>query len=55
VNTDKGITSEWLLDKNNKHKEIVSKEDLIKAILVPPVATIGAGDIVGSINQRSVK
>jgi UDP-N-acetylmuramate--alanine ligase len=30
----KGITSEWLLDKiDNKHKEIVSKQDLIKTIL----------------------
>jgi UDP-N-acetylmuramate--alanine ligase len=45
----KGITSEWLLDKiDNKHKEIVSKQDLIKTILetnAQVIVTIGAGDI----------
>jgi UDP-N-acetylmuramate--alanine ligase len=56
----KGITSEWLLDKiDNKHKEIVSKQDLIKTILetnAQVIVTIGAGDIgASSINQRSVK
>lgn len=44
-----GITSEWLLDKiDNQHKEIVSKEGLIKAILksdAQVIVTIGAGDI----------
>jgi UDP-N-acetylmuramate--alanine ligase len=47
----KGITSEWLLDKiDNKHKEIVSKQDLIKTILetnAQVIVTIGAGDIGG--------
>jgi UDP-N-acetylmuramate--alanine ligase len=44
-----GITSQWLLDKiDNQHKEIVSKENLIKAILKSNsqvIVTIGAGDI----------
>jgi UDP-N-acetylmuramate--alanine ligase len=44
-----GITSKWLLDKiDNKHKQIVSKGDLIKAVLksnAQVIVTIGAGDI----------
>ncbi|SDX32696.1 UDP-N-acetylmuramate--L-alanine ligase [Flavobacterium degerlachei] len=44
-----GITSEWLFDKiDNQHKEIVSKERLIEAILksnAQVIVTIGAGDI----------
>ena len=44
-----GITSEWLLGKiDNEHKEIVSKDQLIKAVLksdAQVIVTIGAGDI----------
>jgi len=44
-----GITSQWLFDKiDNKNKEMVSKEDLIKAILksdAQVIVTMGAGDI----------
>lgn len=44
-----GITSEWLLSKiDNKHKKMVSKTDLIPAILenkAKIIVTIGAGDI----------
>jgi UDP-N-acetylmuramate--alanine ligase len=44
-----GVTSKWLLDKiDNRHKQIVSKGDLIKVILksnAQVIVTIGAGDI----------
>jgi UDP-N-acetylmuramate--alanine ligase len=44
-----GVTSAWLLDKiDNQHKEIVSKNCLIDAILksdAEVIVTIGAGDI----------
>ncbi|WP_348822742.1 UDP-N-acetylmuramate--L-alanine ligase [Flavobacterium aestuarii] len=44
-----GVNSQWLMDKmTNKHKRIVSKEDLISEILANNAAvivTIGAGDI----------
>ena len=44
-----GITSQWLMDKmTNKHKKIVSKEDLIPEILANDatvIVTIGAGDL----------
>jgi UDP-N-acetylmuramate--alanine ligase len=44
-----GITSQWLLEKiNNNHKKLVSKQQLIPAILessATVIVTIGAGDI----------
>lgn len=44
-----GINSQWLMDKmTNKHKKIVSKEDLISSILANDasvIVTIGAGDL----------
>ena len=44
-----GITSSWLLSKmNNENKKLISKEDLIPAILesdATVIVTIGAGDI----------
>ncbi len=44
-----GITSSWLLSKmDNKHKKLVSKNDLIPTILkshATVIVTIGAGDI----------
>lgn len=44
-----GITSQWLCDKmTNPHKKVISKSDLIPAILKSDckvVVTIGAGDI----------
>ncbi|NGY36159.1 UDP-N-acetylmuramate--L-alanine ligase [Flavobacterium sp. XN-5] len=53
-----GITSEWLLKKvENKNKKLVSKENVIGAILESDaqiIVTIGAGDIgelVGSIKK----
>ncbi|TDE06279.1 UDP-N-acetylmuramate--L-alanine ligase [Flavobacterium hiemivividum] len=53
-----GITSEWLLNKvENKNKKLVSKENVIGAILESDaqiIVTIGAGDIgelVGSIKK----
>jgi UDP-N-acetylmuramate--alanine ligase len=55
----KGITSEWLLDKiDNKHKEIVSKQDLIKTILESNAHSNHRSRRywrASSINQRSVK
>jgi UDP-N-acetylmuramate--alanine ligase len=53
-----GITSEWLLGKvDNKNKKLVSKENVIGAVLESDaqiIVTIGAGDIgelVGSIKK----
>ena len=44
-----GITSQWLLNKiDNNHKKLVSKKELIPAILESDanvIVTIGAGDI----------
>lgn len=44
-----GITSQWLLEKvQNKHKKLVTKEELIPTILLTNatiIVTIGAGDI----------
>ncbi|WP_269221822.1 UDP-N-acetylmuramate--L-alanine ligase [Flavobacterium sp. IMCC34518] len=44
-----GVTSQWLMNKmTNGHKKIVSKEDLIPAILANDarvIVTIGAGDL----------
>ncbi|WP_366186811.1 UDP-N-acetylmuramate--L-alanine ligase [Flavobacterium ovatum] len=53
-----GVTSAWLMGKmDSKNKKLVSKEDLIAAILesdAPIIVTIGAGDIgelVGTIKK----
>jgi UDP-N-acetylmuramate--alanine ligase len=44
-----GVNSQWLMDKmTSERKKLVSKEDLIKAILVSDakiIVTIGAGDL----------